>query len=72
MYVAKTKPKLGLGALYCSAWSKSKSKNKTLVLDQSRTLKLPSKTTHPPPPKTFKEVPGNVGFQIFAGAPKKK
>ena len=28
--------------------------------------------TPPPPPQTFKALPGNVGFQIFAWAPKKK
>ena len=34
-------------------------KNKTLGLDQSRTLKSRGETTQPPPsPKTFKEVPG--------------
>ena len=49
---------------YCSAWSNSEFKDKIPVLDQSRTLKLPSTTTHPPP-QTFKVVPGKLGPQNF-------
>ena len=60
--------------LYCSAWSKSKSKEQNFGFGPKQNTKVTLKQppTHPPPPKTFKEVPGNVGFQIFAGAPKKK
>ena len=35
-------------------------KNKTVVLDQSLTLKSPSTPTTHHPPKTFKEVPGKL------------
>ena len=68
LYMLRNKIKLTIPAIVQLGPSPSL-KNKTLVLDKSRTLKSPS-NHHPP--KTFKEVPGNVGFQIFAWAPKKK
>ena len=49
--------------LFCSAWSKSKSKDQNFGFGRKQntkeTLEPPPITTHNPP-KTFKEVPGKL------------
>ena len=49
---------------YCSAWSKSKSKEQNFGFGPKQntkiTFKPPPPTTHHHPPKTFKGVPGKL------------